>query len=247
MKQPIKLITFDLDDTLWPVGELMIKAEAILQDWLKANHPAINEQFTRQNILTIRDQIIKEKPEIAHNLTELRILTYKALFSRIGHEATQARTYAETAFSVFYKARNTIDFFPGAIAVLETLSKNHTLIGLSNGNADLNKVGIAHHFSHHHSAESVGKAKPHPDMFEAALTSASILHNETISPEQSIHIGDHPEQDVDAARRCGMNTIWVNVFNREWSREFRRTDEARHLAEIPGIIEDIKKRKVSLL
>ena len=239
MKHPIKLITFDLDDTLWPVDEIMIKADALLQRWLRENHPAIEEQFSRKDLLDIRNKIFKENPEIAHNLTELRILTYRELFLRLGYAAAEARSHAEDAFSVFYKGRNTIEFFPGALTLLEHLAKNHTLIGLSNGNADLKLVGIAQHFSHHHSAESIGKPKPHPEMFEAALATASELHSETIKPEQSLHIGDHPEQDVEAARRCGMNTIWVNVLNREWPKDLKQSIEAKHLSEIPQIIQQL--------
>ena len=241
MKHPIKLITFDLDDTLWPVGEIMIKADAILQAWLKEEHPIIQEQFSRQDIFSIRDQVLQENTRIAHNLTELRILTYCELFSRTGCTAAKARQYAEDAFSVFYKARNTIEFFPGALSLLQSLAQNHTLIGLSNGNANLELVGIDHYFSHHHSAESIGLAKPHPAMFEAALASASQILDQTIEPEQSLHIGDHPEQDVEAARLCGMNTIWVNIFNREWPDIFNTTAEANHLSEIPDLIEGLNK------
>ena len=239
MKQTIKLITFDLDDTLWPVEEIILKAEAALQYWITENFPIISDNFSRDEILRIRKFIIKEKPEISHNLTQLRILILKEIFFKAGYTEEEAQKHSEKAFTIFIKARNTINFFPGALTLLETLSKDYMLIGLSNGNADLNMIGIGHLFCHHHSAESIGKPKPHPDMFEAALASASLQSAQTIDPQQTVHIGDHPQQDVEAARVLGIKTIWVNVLNRQWPKELEKTAEANHLKDIPTIIKGL--------
>ena len=42
----IKAITFDLDDTLWDVWPVVIRAEQLLHDWLAERYPGIPEQFT---------------------------------------------------------------------------------------------------------------------------------------------------------------------------------------------------------
>lgn len=36
----IKLITFDLDDTLWDTAPVIASAEVVLRDWLEANAPS---------------------------------------------------------------------------------------------------------------------------------------------------------------------------------------------------------------
>jgi HAD superfamily hydrolase (TIGR01549 family) len=43
------------------------------------------------------------------------------------------------------------------------------LYALSNGNADIQRVGLGHLFKQHFSAAGVGAAKPDPRMFQAAL------------------------------------------------------------------------------
>ena len=37
----IKLITFDLDDTLWDTAPVIASAEVVLRDWLEANAPIL--------------------------------------------------------------------------------------------------------------------------------------------------------------------------------------------------------------
>ena len=37
----IKLITFDLDDTLWDTAPVIASAEVVLRDWLEANAPLL--------------------------------------------------------------------------------------------------------------------------------------------------------------------------------------------------------------
>jgi putative hydrolase of the HAD superfamily len=36
----IRAITLDLDDTLWPIGPTIRRAEAVLQAWLQEHAPA---------------------------------------------------------------------------------------------------------------------------------------------------------------------------------------------------------------
>ena len=79
---------------------------------------------------------------------------------------------------MFHDARNRVTFFPGALEVLETLADSYTLGALSNGNADLKRIGIRELFGFHHSAESIGRRKPEPDMFRAALRSPRSLASE---------------------------------------------------------------------
>jgi FMN phosphatase YigB (HAD superfamily) len=47
-------------------------------------------------------------------------------------------------------------------------------------------------------------------MFEQALAIAKV------APHETIHIGDHPIQDIQAAKDVGMKTIWVNWMSQTW-------------------------------
>jgi putative hydrolase of the HAD superfamily len=130
----------------------------------------------------------------------------------------QAHRFAEQAFAEFLQARNQITLFPGVLELLQTLQSDYQLIALSNGNSDLKTIGLDHLFKAHFHAENVAQPKPHADMFEAALKFSGI------AAEESLHIGDHPEQDIYAAQQLGFNTVWANILDLQWPESLALAD-----------------------
>jgi len=49
---------------------------------------------------------------------------------------------AEPAFEVFFDARMRVELFDDAIPLLEAMSERWPVVAVSNGNADVNRVGI---------------------------------------------------------------------------------------------------------
>lgn len=227
----LKLITFDLDNTLWPVDEVIRQAERTTSDWIADHHPDAARALTPARIRTVRDRLVREHPDYLNNLTRLRRDAMAEAFMAAGFEDKEARHIAADAFLVFHEARNRVSFFPGALEVLETLADSYTLGALSNGNSDLKRIGIADLFQFHHSAESIGRRKPEPDMFRAALRSAGV------APDQALHVGDHPVEDVDAARRHGFQAVWANLIDLDWPDDLDRPDHhIHHLRELPDLL-----------
>ena len=75
-----------------------------------------------------------------------------------------------------------------------------------------------------------GIKKPNPQIFKRALDQLYVL------PNQSVFVGDHPENDVKAARNVGMTGIWKKDF--QWDiveADYKIND----LLEIPLIIKNI--------
>lgn len=206
----LRLITFDLDNTLWPVDEVIRRAERECQDWLTEQHPEVAALLTLERLRAVRDELVRANERYLDNLTALRRDAMTRGFQEAGYPEAEARRHATDAFHVFHEARNRVVFFPGAIEILETLADSYVLGALSNGNADLEVIGIGDLFAFHHSAESVGRRKPAPDMFRAALRSARA------EATQALHVGDHPEEDVHAAREHGMHAVWANLLNQTW-------------------------------
>lgn len=218
----LKLITFDLDNTLWPMDELIRQAEKTSSDWIAEHYPSAATALTAKRIRAVRDQLVRQHPEYLNNLTRLRRDAMSHAFMDIGFGEKEARDIAADAFQVFHQARNQVTFFPGAIETLETLSDRYILGALSNGNADLKRIGIRDLFGFHHSSESIGRRKPDPDMFDAALRSAGVR------PEQALHVGDHPVEDVDAARQHGFHAVWANLVDLHWPDDIDRPPHRIH-------------------
>jgi 2-haloalkanoic acid dehalogenase type II len=206
----IRLITFDLDNTLWDVEPIVARAEKTMRDWIRDMHPAFVGRFDLRDMSRLRHDVVSERRDIAHDLTALRIEVLRRAFMEGGYAKGAAEQAAQAAFDVYYECRNTVEFFPGALEALTTLRASVDLYALSNGNADIQRVGLGHLFSRHFSAASVGAAKPDPRMYQAAIAASGL------PPRHILHVGDHPEQDMAAAAAVGMRTLWVNFSDQVW-------------------------------
>lgn len=226
----IKLITFDLDNTLWDVEPIVARAEKAMRDWIRAEHPGFVARFDFREFSRLRHAVVTECHDIAHDLTALRTEVLRRAFVEGGYAAADAVTAARNAFDVFYAGRNTVEYFPGALDALAELKKDFQLCALSNGNADIGRVGLGHLFSGHFSAASVGAAKPDPRIYLAALAASGL------TPAQAIHVGDHPEQDIAAAAGVGMRTVWVNFTDQVWPEQPPADAEITSFDELVPVI-----------
>jgi HAD superfamily hydrolase (TIGR01509 family) len=227
----IKLITFDLDNTLWHTDPVIIRAERIQWQSIITRCPVASSQLTPDKLQQLKFKIAQQHPELRHKLSLFRIEFLFQLFTQCGLNKGQARLFAQQVFADFLHARNQVELFPGTLAVLEKLQKNYQVIALSNGNSDLTTIGLNHLFQAHYHAENVAKPKPFADMFLAALDNAGVKANE------SFHIGDHPEQDVEAAKKLGFKTIWANVLEQEWPASANKADhEITHLDQLFDVL-----------
>lgn len=229
----IKLLTFDLDHTLWAPEEALRQADAAMYAWLQAHHPALTERFSPQALVDYRLRLASDQPQLAVQVSAIRIEVLRLVGLEVGMEDEQAAEVAEQAFAVFYQQRSQIEFYPDALATVEHLAQRYPLIALTNGNADLKLIGVDHLFKAYFSADIIGTAKPDPEMFVAAL------QHQNIAPEQCIHIGDCPVNDVLAPKRVGMQAIWVNAEQETWQSTEHQPDAIiTHVRELPALLEN---------
>ena len=67
----IRLITFDLDDTLWHTAPIIQGAETALRDWLAVNAPCLGG-FPIEALGAIRRMLVEREPSLRHRISELR-------------------------------------------------------------------------------------------------------------------------------------------------------------------------------
>ncbi|MEW6764585.1 MAG: HAD family hydrolase [Pseudomonadota bacterium] len=203
---PVRVIGFDLDDTLWAIEPVIRRANQALFDWLDGRYPRITRGHTPDSLHAVCLAYMRERPEQKHDLTALR----KAFLRHLGAESEYAEDFAEEAFAVFYAVRNDVELFPEVEGVLEALARDYRLIALSNGNACIERTGLARYFRLAVNSATVGIGKPDPRMFEHALDRLGE------SPASMLHVGDHPEHDVLGARQAGVRAVWLNRGGSEW-------------------------------
>jgi len=66
--QTIKALTFDLDDTLWPVAPVIENAERVAFEWLARTYPSVTAAFGQEELRQLRFEIMNSHPEIKHDL-----------------------------------------------------------------------------------------------------------------------------------------------------------------------------------
>lgn len=225
---PIRAISFDLDDTLWPVAPVLARAEEKLMAWLNAHYPRVGERLSVDAMRALRDQLMIERPELARDMTGLR----KAVIRRAAEIAEYDTALVEPAFDVFLHYRNQIDFYPEVVNALHSLHARYRLGAISNGNADVARVGLSKLFCFAISASEFGEAKPHPSTFQAAAEAAGV------DIAHMVHVGDDPHSDVGGARALGLRTVWVNRAGAAWPSDAgpRPRYQIRSLDELPRLL-----------
>jgi putative hydrolase of the HAD superfamily len=204
------VLSFDLDDTLWPVVPVITAAEETMLSWLRERYPRTVSGHSLESMRELRAAVAGRFPQHGHDLTFLRHRSLKELFAAAGHE----EALADDALEVFLRARNRVEFYTDVRPALERLSSRYRLFALSNGNADLRRCGIADLFAGHITARAAGAAKPDARIFAQLAAAAGV------EAAQVLHIGDDPLADVVGATQAGMQAAWLNRTAREWPPQF---------------------------
>ena len=198
MLSDVRAVAFDLDNTLWDVEPVLERAEECLAAWLQQHCPRIT--LSREQMRAAREQLACREPHKAHDLSYLRVTALAAHAREHGYD----ERIASQAFEVFLAARNEVEIFQDVAPALGRLRRRYALASLSNGNADLARIGLRHVFTVSLNARQIGAAKPQRRCFER-------LSQELLLPAAEIaYVGDDPQLDVTAARAAGLRTVWMN-------------------------------------
>jgi len=196
---PPLAITIDLDDTLWPARPTLLHAEKVLAGWLAERAPAAAALATPDWRKATRVAIARDHADRQHDLGFMRRESLRRALVAAGEPAG----LAGPAFEVFLAARQQVALYDDVLAVLGDWSGRYRLVALSNGNADIERIGLGRFFVASVSAHETGHAKPDPRIFHEACRRAGV------PVRQTLHIGDDLELDVRAARAAGLNALWL--------------------------------------
>lgn len=233
----IKAITFDLDDTLWDVHPVLHRAEQAVEDWLALQAPDFAKRYNQEKLRALKLDIYQQRPELAHQISELRVVAMTQALINSGYSPAQAKQLAQQAFEVFINARHQVSLYADVEPLLRALKPHYKLGALTNGNANIERLSISHYFDFAFSAEQLNASKPAADHFIAAQQAANC------EPEQIIHIGDHPDHDIQAAMDAGCHAIWYNPQGLVWPNPSPASGEVRSLAELVTLIAAIDKQR----
>lgn len=207
--QPIEALCLDLDDTLWPVLPVIQRAEQAMHDWLGENYPEIARGFPRETLRQRLAEFLERFPGHKHDMSFVR----RNLLGEIVEQSGYPPSVAERAYEVFFEERNRVEFYLDVLPALEWLSRRFPLVAVTNGNADLQKVGLGEYFVASVQAREVGVPKPQREIFDVAVQWTGVAH------ARVLHVGDDQHADVHGAHQAGMQAAWVNRKGEHWQQE----------------------------
>lgn len=226
----IKVITFDLDNTLWDVEPALLAAEDAQRDWLLAHRPGTIDKFDHESLWEFKKSVWKRHSHLAHHVSQMRIQMLVELQRAAGYSEEDANTGARDAFAAFLQVRHAVTLYEEALEVIQSLAGTYRLGALTNGNADIYKTDAGEYFDFAFLAEDVGASKPAPDMFHAAIARAGV------GADEIVHVGDNPEHDIGGAQAVGLYTIWMNSQDDEWPGGQRADREITNLSELASAV-----------
>ncbi|WP_284037673.1 HAD family hydrolase [Neobacillus sp. 114] len=222
----IKALLFDLDGT-------MLDRDASVQKFIGNQY----ERFKKWTGHIPKEIYISRFIELDSRGYVWKDRVYKELISELYINNIKWELLLEDYLGNF---KNHCVPFPNIISMLEVLKKRRIKLGIiTNGKGqfqldNIRALGIEKFFDTILISEWEGIKKPDPEIFYRALRKLKVL------PQESIYVGDHPENDVQAARNLGMKAIWKKDTQlNEVETDYMIED----LLEIPIIIDNINNER----
>ena len=206
MNFPVLAITLDLDDTLWPFAPIGARIDQVLYEWMLLHSPATAAMYPVEAMRELRERSFRDNPHLHYDLSALRRLTLQEALENSGADLA----LLEPAYEAFYAARNQVECYPDAIEALTRIAARVPVAAVSNGNADLARIGLDHHFAFQLGSREHGAAKPAASIFHAACERLGV------APAHVLHVGDHVEMDVVGAMQAGLRGCWINRVEHTW-------------------------------
>ncbi|MEO7072595.1 MAG: HAD family hydrolase [Rhodanobacter sp.] len=201
-----RALTLDLDDTLWPVRPALERADLATDAWLQQHYPDVAREWPIVRLRDLRARVAAERLDLAHDFTLQRRLTLERAFAASGISDAPV----DALWEVYFAARNQVELYADSLDALQRIASRVPVASLTNGNADLKRIGIHDHFVCHVCARDTGFAKPDARIFAAAAEQLRL------APGDVLHVGDDPVMDVVGARDAGLRTAWINRRRARW-------------------------------
>ncbi|GAA4360005.1 HAD-IA family hydrolase [Kangiella marina] len=206
----VKVVSFDLDDTLWDNSGVIEKCESELYDFLCRNHTVFSEHYSKEAMHRVSEQLIAQDVPHFENMTTLR----KAVIEHMLLETAGDLNLVNQAFGVFYYWRNQIQIPAMTYQLLETLKQRYSLFAVSNGNSNLYWLGLMDYFEKHFIAGIDGRAKPSADMLH------KVCELKNITPQELLHIGDSHATDIQSSINADCQHLHIDYRQIEAFKNF---------------------------
>lgn len=215
----IKLITFDLDHTLWNIEALLNYADNECYEYMRTNYKRLYDFLLKEYKLSIMN-LVKQLAggnfdfgkDIVQILTRIRIDALKYLAKKTNYDEAK---FANEIHELWNKKKNDVHLFisPGTIEYLRELKdRGYILAAITNGDSNIKEIKFLNEiFSVVVRSMDYNCAKPSVEIFnivEKLLKEQNISFND----EEWLHVGDDILTDIMGAKNKNINCAWITIF-----------------------------------
>ena len=198
---PFQAITFDLDDTLYDNNVHMPVAESAFMAELHQAFPETTN-IAKSEWRQYRVNALNLQPQLKNDMGELRKHILRQLFESLGLSGSALSAAIEHSFARFYFHRSNFKVEDNIHSLLKSLAERYPLVAITNGNVNLEQIGLSPYFKHTFKAHLDQPMKPHGAMFEATQCALNLAAN------RILHVGDNLHNDVLGAIKAGFQSAW---------------------------------------
>lgn len=218
----VKAMTFDLDDTLYDNHPYIVAAEKKLFSFMFEHWPEL-QKIGKEGWRQFRRECVRDNPLLAHDMIALRLCVLTKLFTVVGLTGAALEDAVQRSYDEFYFQRSNFKVSDVYVEVLKGLAANIPVLAITNGNVDIERVGLGECFHKVYHASVQQRSKPYRDMFDKASAYLDI-------PAKNIlHIGDNLDKDVFGALNAGYMAAWF-ADNRKMNLQHEKSQHLPHVS-----------------
>lgn len=234
-----EVIIFDADETLFDFKKSEREA---LKNTILEFDMEYDENYHLKVYKEINTDIWREFEEGVITQEKLKVERFRRLSNKLNFE------FDEVKFAKSYmKHLSYASFlFDDSITLIQSLSKNYTLIIITNGLKDvqdkrIRKSIISRYFEDIVVSEEVELAKPNPKIFEYALNNINYTAKDKV-----LIVGDSLTSDIQGGINFGIDTCWFNPNKTVNKTGIKPTYEISNLMELKNILEKDSMKKIDV-
>jgi HAD superfamily hydrolase (TIGR01549 family) len=233
MKNKIKAIIFDVDETLF---DRVLAQKAVLE-LIVRQLPQVFGGYEPQRVLAAfleSDQLYTDMFNTGAASEGSRDKRSRLFLQLLGIDEKYTASITKLYVRDYPTVKAHVD---GAIPVVKELSRKFKLGVVSNSFTDvqyrkLEAMGLRDLFSCIVLSEEFGIRKPDPRIFQQA---ALLMH---MQPQECLYVGDSYANDVIGAKNAGMQACWLNRAAVKMPDEKIKPDFViTKFEELPGLLE----------
>ena len=200
----IKVLSFDLDNTIYDCETVLRKAEAWFTQYLCDTYGLGGACLKYDFWAQIKSEVLHDNPELADDVTLLREVSLVEAFRRLKIPLENGLADAKKLVDLFVEHRSSGFVHQDIYDMLSALKQKYPMVAISNGNLKPSKIMVDGYFERDFRPAVGGlRRKPFADMF------IECAKFKNVKIDEILHIGDDPFTDVYGAVQAGCKCAWV--------------------------------------